>query len=539
MFRTLRSKLLWSFAAVSVLMMVLVLAVGFVLARNSARNTAFANLEQKRAIAVPYIALVLLDERAQGGRPAVTEAARRALDVAGLRVFLLDRDTLLVEHDTGDNTALLAKRFPFDTGVDVDEQLRSGRPVRGSTDFEGEARRYQYIAQLTPLPARAPGGQPARLPRQFVVVAQPEPDLARVLQNAQELLLPAVLAGLVASLLVAYFLARSISGPVSRLAEAAAAVSRGDYSHRLPVQGHDEIATLTRQFNVMAEEVGNTHQVQRDFVANVSHDLKTPLTSIQGFSQAMLDGSIRDEAGFKQAAGIINTEAQRMSRMVSQLLSLTQLQSGLRTLELRPVELGPLLGQLVLAMQPQASEAGVELVARFGVSSALVLGNTDMLKQAFGNLIDNALKHTPRGGTITVSLLPASNGVEVLVSDTGEGIPSADLQRVMERFYQVDKARSPGHERSLGLGLAIAREIVESHHGQIRVESAEGKGTTVSVSLRTSTGGVRGAPGNGTQRDAAPSQREAVQSESNRMGKVEREYAPYVSPESAADAKTN
>jgi signal transduction histidine kinase len=338
---------------------------------------------------------------------------------------------------------------------------------------------------------------------------------------------------------VAYFLARSISGPVSRLAEAAAAVSRGDYTGRLPVQGHDEIATLTRRFNVMAEEVGNTHRVQRDFVANVSHDLKTPLTSIQGFSQAMLDGSIRDEAGFKQAAGIINTEAQRMSRMVSQLLSLTQLQSGLRTLELRPVELGPLLGQLVLAMQPQASEAGVDLVAKFGLSSALVLGHADMLKQALGNLIDNALKHTPRGGTITLSLLPASNGVEVQVSDTGEGIPPADLQRVMERFYQVDKARGPGQERSLGLGLAIAREIIETHHGQIRIESAEGKGTTVAVSLPTKAGGGRGAPGNGARRDTSRAGAKAPERGSNPTAQAEEEYLPYMPPEAAPEVKVS
>lgn len=539
MFRTLRSKLLWSFAAVSVLMMVLALAVGFVLARNNARNAAFANLEQKRAIAVPYIALVLLDERTQGGRPAVTEAARHALDVAGLRVFLLDRDTLSVEHDTGDNAALLAKKFPFYLAADLEDQLRSGRPVRGTTNFEGESRQYQYIAQLTPLPARPPGGLAPRASRQFVVVAQPEPDLARVLQNAQESLLPAVLAGLAASLVVAYFLARSISGPVSKLAEAAAAVSRGDYGQRLPVQGHDEIATLTHQFNVMAEEVGNTHQAQRDFVANVSHDLKTPLTSIQGFSQAMLDGSIRDEAGFKQAAGIINKEAQRMSRMVSQLLSLTQLQSGLRALELRPIELGPLLGQLVLAMQPQATEAGVDLVARFGVSSTLVLGNADMLKQAFGNLIDNALKHTPSGGTITVSLLPASHGVDIQVSDTGEGIPQADLQRVMERFYQVDKARSPAHDRSLGLGLAIAREIAEKHHGQIRIESARGKGTTVVVSLPTAADGVSGVPGNGSRRSTSPSYGDAPQGGSTSRDEAERVKVPSVPPEATADAKTN
>jgi signal transduction histidine kinase len=536
MFRTLRSKLLWSFAAVSVLMLVLVLAVGFVLARTNARNTAFAALEQKRAIAVPYIALVLLDERAQAGRPVVTENARRALETADLRVFVLDRDTLLVEHDTGDNAAVLGKQFPFDTGLDVEEQLRSGRAVRGTTTFEDEATRYQYIAQLIPVVRPLAGAQ--RPPRQYVVVAQPEPNLARIIQNAQDLLLPAVLVGLVAALVVAYFLARSISEPVSRLARAAAAVSKGDYDHQLPVQGHDEIAALTGQFNIMAQEVGNTHRMQRDFVANISHDLKTPLTSVQGFSQAILDGSIKDVAGYKHAAGIINNEAQRMSRMVGQLLSLTQLQSGLRTIELRHTELGPLLGQLVLAMQPQAEAAGVDLVARFAVNAAVVLGHADMLKQAFGNLIDNALKHTPGGGTITVSLLPASNGVDVVISDTGRGIPAAELQRVMERFYQVDKARSPGGDRNLGLGLAISREIVQAHHGEIRIESVEGHGTTVYVSLPAATSERHGTRGNGARRSTTSLESSATASVSNGTSEQNREHILQPPRDAAPEAKS-
>jgi signal transduction histidine kinase len=424
------------------------------------------------------------------------------LEAADLRVFVLNRETLQIEHDTGGNASLLDKAFPF--GANVEAQLRTGQAVRGVSTFAGEAERYQYIAQLIPVAIRPLGAQPGRPPRQYIVVAQREPDLGRVLQNAQELLLPAVLAGLIVSLIVAYFLARSISRPVASLSQAAAAMSRGDYNQQLPVQGHDEIAELTSQFNVMSQEVSNAHQMQRDFVANISHDLKTPLTSIQGFSQAMLDGSISDEAGFKQAAGIINTESQRMSRMVSQLLSLAQLQSGLRTLELRPVELGPLLGQLVLAMQPQAAEAGLELLARFGVNSAVVLGHADLLKQAFGNLVDNALKHTPRGGTVTVSLLFASNGADIVVSDTGSGIPSAELQRVMERFYQVDKARPSNEQRSLGLGLAISRDIVQAHHGQIRIESTEGKGTSVHVLLPASTSPIQGKPGNRSEPGAAP-----------------------------------
>jgi two-component system sensor histidine kinase ResE len=252
----------------------------------------------------------------------------------------------------------------------------------------------------------------------------------------------------------------------------------------------------------------------------------------------MLDGSIKDEAGYKQAAGIINNEAQRMGRMVSQLLSLTQLQSGLRTIELRPTELGPLLAQLVLAMQPQTEASGVELVARFALNSAVVLGHADMLKQAFGNLIDNALKHTPRGGTVTVSLLPAGNGIDVVIGDTGQGIPAAELQRVMERFYQVDKARSPGQERSLGLGLAIAREIFQAHHGQVRIESVEGRGTTVYVSLPASMSERNGARGNGTRPGTTPLEKNASASLANGASEQYREEAPQSPRDASSEAKS-
>lgn len=480
----LQSKLLLAFTAVSVLMLVLVLGVSLVLARANIRNTTFASLEQKRAIAIPFVQLVLLEQRTQGVRPAVSATVRRALEDANLRVFVVERSTLQIMEDTGSEGTTTGTPFPFETtrGTAADEQLRDGEAIRGIATLAGEQERLLYIAQVAPGPVNRPGVQ-----RPYVVIAQPEPSFAGMLRNAWDLLLPPVLIGLVASLVVAFLLARSISEPVSRLGRAAAAVSGGDYNQQVPIRGNDEIAALTKQFNLMAQQVGRSHQMQRDFVANVSHDLKTPLTSIQGFSQAMLDGSVKDEAGFKQAAGIINTEAQRMSRMVSQLLSLTQLQSGLSSIELRPTELEPLLGQLVLAMQPQAVEANVQLAARFGAGSTLVLADGDMLKQAFANLMDNAIKHTPSGGSVTVSLQQGSSSVSVIVADTGRGIPLADLQRVMERFYQVDKARSQGKERSLGLGLAIAHEIIAAHHGQVRIESSVGVGTSVYVTLPAAT----------------------------------------------------
>ncbi|HYO48642.1 MAG TPA: ATP-binding protein, partial [Chloroflexia bacterium] len=228
--------------------------------------------------------------------------------------------------------------------------------------------------------------------------------------------------------------------------------------------------------------------------------LKTPLTSVQGFSQAILDGAIKDEQGYRQAAAIINGEAQRMGRLVSNLLDLSRLQGGLVALELRPVELGPVLAQLVLSMQPQAGEAGVQLVAKLGgPPGTMVLADVDRLREALGNLIDNAIKYTPEGGTVTVATQSTQAGVEVAVSDTGRGIPPEDLPRITERFYQVDKARSPGNGRSVGLGLAIVREIVLAHHGQMEIESTVGVGTTVRIML-PGQGTQQGQPRNRTQK---------------------------------------
>jgi signal transduction histidine kinase len=282
---------------------------------------------------------------------------------------------------------------------------------------------------------------------------------------------------------VALLLARSISQPVAGLARATDAMARGDYSQRVTARGRDELATLSNRFNAMAEEVDRAHRAQRDFVANVSHDLKTPLTSIQGFSQAMLDGAITDEQGYRQAAGIINAEAERMSRLVNELLVLTRLESGLSALDIHPVDIGQVVREQVLAMQPQAAAAGVSLSLSSGAGQLTAPADPDRLKQALGNLVDNALKYTPAGGSVLVETAAVPGGARISVRDTGRGIPEEELARVMERFYRVDKARGPGTTGSLGLGLAIAREIVAAHGGTLEIDSRPGMGTSVVVTI--------------------------------------------------------
>ena len=232
----------------------------------------------------------------------------------------------------------------------------------------------------------------------------------------------------------------------------------------------------------MAERVEAAQRSQRDFVANVSHELKTPLTSIQGFSQALLDGTASTPETTARAAYVIHDEAERMRRMVDELLTLARFDAGEVVMARERLELGPLLQACVERMAPQAQAAGVAL-ERDVPEPLSVTGDGDRLAQVFANLLDNALTHTPTGGRVTLAARRAERTpvVEVMVTDTGTGIPAEALSRLFERFYQVDQARPRG--RGAGLGLAIVKEIVEAHGGTIAAESVVGLGSKFTVCL--------------------------------------------------------
>jgi signal transduction histidine kinase len=496
MFNTLRSKLIFSYCAVALLCLMLAVGGTLAFAGDYIQRSGFRTLEDKRALATPLIRLVLSGNRPAGaGRRVIQDSVQDAVRASSLRVLLVDPSTLNIVEDTSSRYNAVGERFTF--GLDdaqLQPQLSSPGGVQGTLRLLGEQDKIQFIAQRIRLLRNAGnlgnGTPPDQGPLSpyIIVYAQPEVSLwSGLVSDLRSALLPAIVVALLISLAAAFLLARSISRPITKLAGAAEAMSRGDYNQSLPVEGHDELGTLTQQFNVMASEVARARKMQRDFVANVSHDLKTPLTSIQGFSQAILDGTINDSRGYTQAAIIINTESQRMARLVSELLNLSRLENGLSSLELQPIDIGLVVSQLGLAMQPQAQASDVRLMVRIPNQSTTVLADVDRLKQAFGNLIDNAIKHTPSGGSVTVEVTQHDESVQVAFVDTGAGIPPDELPRVMERFYQIDKARSnqvnPSGARSLGLGLAIAREIIQAHRGQITIDSQVGIGTAVRVLL--------------------------------------------------------
>jgi signal transduction histidine kinase len=266
-------------------------------------------------------------------------------------------------------------------------------------------------------------------------------------------------------------LAYQIVAPLRRLRSAAAAIAAGDLSQRVGVTSRDEIGDLAGAFNHMAAELERHQALRRNLVADIAHELRTPLSVVRGSLEAMLDGvHSLDEAHVVP----VYEETLLLQRLVDDLRLLSLADAGQLALERRPVDLGELVSSVVEATHVAAQESAVTLEVRVGDGLPRVQGDGQRLRQVINNLVSNALGHTPAGGRVEISVQAAADGVEVAVTDTGPGIAADDLPYVFERFYRGDRSRARGG--GTGLGLSIARKLVEAHGGRIGVESVPGQG---------------------------------------------------------------
>lgn len=317
----------------------------------------------------------------------------------------------------------------------------------------------------------------------FFAVYRPRLQIVAVFHD--QYLGPLLRTGSIA-LLVAFVLSmlmsRWISAPLKRISREARQLADGQ-AHPIPPEGPEEVRQLAVTFNDMARQIQTSQQSQKDFVANVSHELKTPLTSIQGFAHAILDGTVETKEELIEAAEVIDSEAGRMSRLVQDLLVLAKMDAGTTAFEMTPLNVHALLEHARRKFVPIAEEAQLDFQARIPIEPALISGDADSLMQVLDNLLDNARKFTPEGGQVTLASEVSADAVEIHVIDTGEGISPKEQKRIFERFYQVDKARAGGQFRGYGLGLAISRQIVEAHQGTLSVTSKPGAGSHFVVKL--------------------------------------------------------
>lgn len=274
-----------------------------------------------------------------------------------------------------------------------------------------------------------------------------------------------------------YFIS-SIVNPVGLVGETARKIAQGDFTARLENKTDDEIGELCDIINHMASELGAAEQIKNEFISSVSHELRTPLTAIQGWAETLLSDGGADKDILGKGMGVIISETSRLSQMVEELLDFSRMQSGQLRLIFDKTDALAELSEAYLMYTERAKREGIALVYEENDSIATVNGDKNKLRQVFVNIIDNAIKYSDAGGTVTITtrLTPAT--VHIDVTDSGIGIREEDLAQIKKKFYKVDTTR-----RGSGIGLAVADEIVTRHGGTLELSSVYGEGTTVSLVL--------------------------------------------------------
>lgn len=302
----------------------------------------------------------------------------------------------------------------------------------------------------------------------------------RFLEAVNESLWISAAIVIVIACLTGIIFARRLTSPVHHLSRAAKEISAGKLEHRINVETKDEIGELADTFNSMAATLDKNQQLNRQLFAGVAHELKTPLTIIQGNLEAILDG-VQEATPEKIAA--LHTETMLLSRLVNDLRELTLAEAGQLKLAVEPMKLKPLATKVVEMLQPMLQEKNISLSVKIPASVPPVSADSDRLTQVFYNLITNALRHTAEKGKIEIAAKPVDKDmVEVTVRDDGEGIPAADLPHVFDHFYRVDQARARA-TGGTGMGLAITKLLVEAHGGRVAVDSKPGEGSTFTFTL--------------------------------------------------------
>jgi signal transduction histidine kinase len=301
----------------------------------------------------------------------------------------------------------------------------------------------------------------------------------RFLDAVNQAVFWAVLLVAVASLVAAALLARQLVAPLRQLTAAAEAMAGGDLSQRVEIRITDEVGELGQAFNKMAADLQKAEAQRRQMTADIAHELRNPLSVIRGNLEALLDGIYPHD---DEHLAPIYEETLLLQRLVEDLRLLSLADAGQLQLIRTDVDMGALLGGVVDSAQAMAEAKAISLHVSAPVERLVIDGDADRLRQVVGNLVSNALRYTPQGGTIALHARADGDRVKVTVSDSGQGIAPEDLPHVFDRFYRGDAARDRTSGGS-GLGLAIAQALVRAHDGTIDVQSAAGQGTTFTVTL--------------------------------------------------------
>lgn len=430
----------------------------------SLRHVLYSNLDASiQSSAEAILGTIQLEE---GGRfPSVPRPADDSDDDIEQYVRVFDISKKLVFDSTGSNEHLF---------VDSPALSRA---------LAGESRIRRFKADDDPIRAGTFPIVRDGVAVGVLEVGRTEEDAADTLRTLLLILAVAYLATLVLASFGGVWLAGRALSPIDELTGLARRISAEDLGQRLDLRlPDDEVGRLARTFDEMISRLDDSFRRQRRFTADASHELRTPLTIIKGQIEVSLQ-SARESDAYRQVLEAVNEEVDRLVRLTGSLLTLARADAGQIPVAFESVNLAPLVAGAVEQLTPMSSQRDVELRHAPG-ADINVWADENLLLQLLLNLLDNAIKHTPAGGTVSAGWSLSGEQAELWVRDTGVGIPVEHLPHIFDRFYRVDEARSRA-EGGVGLGLAISRWIAEAHGGAISVESASGEGSTFTVRLPT------------------------------------------------------
>lgn len=317
------------------------------------------------------------------------------------------------------------------------------------------------------------------------ILSQPLPidltpqEKAYLERTNMALTIAAISAALLA-LIVGILLARTLTRPLHALTEATEKMANGELSQQVAVNSRDEIGELAESFNRMSREVARANMLRKQMTADIAHDLRTPLTVIAGYVESIRDGDLDPTP---ERLDAIYAEIERLQHLVQDLRLLAVTDAGELRLNLTPLNPKSFLESAASSFKLSAEQKGITLRVETEKDLPEINGDESRLDRVMGNLIANAIRHTPQGGNVTIMAMRKNDTLLLSVEDTGEGIPSADLPHIFDRFYRADKSRTDADGAASGLGLAIAKALVEAHGGRIWAESEVGRGTRMRVEV--------------------------------------------------------
>lgn len=328
-------------------------------------------------------------------------------------------------------------------------------------------------------------GEPIKVNNHVIaVIFAAEPAIENMYPYVASILKMFSISGLFAfffAFVVVSLVTYSFTKPLREMSKTTKSYATGDFSKRLTVKGRDEMAELALSLNSMAQALSQFEYSRRSFVANVSHELKTPMTIISGFVDGILDGTIQTHEQ-EHYLKIVSSEVKRISRLVVSMLNMSKIEAGELSIKLDKADISEIVFNAMLLFETQINEKNIEITGFDKIESAFVNIDKDLIQQVVYNLIDNAVKFTPEGGEIGVEVLQDKLETCVTIKNSGQGISDEEIKHIFERFYKIDKSRSLD-AKSTGLGLYIVKNIVELHGGMVAASSNLGKDTSFSFTL--------------------------------------------------------